>query len=160
MQLQLQDFRIPVSFCFRVPTVYVSMTPSGRFEACLSTRCVLTLKVLFIHAEVSQWEDMTVHEWTHAPWHAGLWCETYCSLLTVPLFPSTVFNAPLPPFSAPAAASQRWRQPLVVFRELATASPLPQPPPTHAHPAHISVWPTQEPGEVRGHMLTFAPSSD
>lgn len=60
-----------------------------------------------------------------------------------------------PPSSAPAAASQRWRQPLVIFRELASASPLPQPPPTHAHPAHASLQPAQEPGEVSGHAPTL-----
>lgn len=86
-----------------------------------------------------------MHEWTQA----GLWSEALCSLLTVA--PSVCVS---PPSSTPAAASQRWRQPLVVFRELAAASPLPQPPPTHAHPAHAAVRPPQEPGEVCGHALT------
>lgn len=60
-----------------------------------------------------------------------------------------------PPISSPAAASQRRRQPFIVFRELASAPPLPQPPATHAHPAHTSIWPTEEPREVCGHMLIF-----
>lgn len=50
--------------------------------------------------------------------------------------------------SSPAAPGQRWRQPLVIIRELASAPPLPQPPTTHAHPAHASLWPTEEPREV------------
>lgn len=60
-----------------------------------------------------------------------------------------------PLLSTPAAARQRWRQPFVVIREFASAPPLPQPPATHAHPAHTSIWPTEEPGEVRGLMLVF-----
>lgn len=60
-----------------------------------------------------------------------------------------------PRLSSPAASSQRWRQPFIVFRELASAPPLPQPPATHAHPAHTSIWPTEEPREVCGHMLIF-----
>lgn len=68
----------------------------------------------------------------------------------------SVSNSSCPPLlsSAAAAAGQRRRQPLVVVGELASAPPLPQPPATHAHPAHASIRPAEEPGEVRGLLPT------
>lgn len=72
------------------------------------------------------------------------WLHDLCGLLLRSV--SNVSRLPRP--SAPAATGQRWRQSLFVFRELSSAPPLPQPPTTHAHPAHTSIWPTEKSREV------------
>lgn len=77
--------------------------------------------------------------------HGVYWCERHRPLFQSSLCHWRVISLYL---SAPASPGQWWRQPLIVFRELASAPSLPQPPATHAHPAHTSIWPTEELREV------------